>query len=275
MATQGAPPAKSLVQIYLIASGNGDSPPIPTLSQLVVSIDKQPAQVTSLRSANEDKLLFALLVDISGSNSRKDASIREAALQLFQGLLEGGNEGHLVVFNDQIAMTKGTVHLPEVQRKLDSVRFQGGTRLYDAIADTCTKILSRSGNPETPRRAVFLITDGEDDASEINHSKAEEIAEGEGVAIFSLQAGVDGPMTRAETLHSVRFLQEASHNTGGQAIRAEKLSDGVPLLLNAIHEQWALDILPHQARDQELHSLSIKSSEKNVRLSSPAKIPLQ
>src|ERR1039458_6037172 len=229
MATQGAPPAKSLVQIYLIASGNGDSPPIPTLSQLVVSIDKQPAQVTSLRSANEDKLLFALLVDISGSNSRKDASIREAALQLFQGLLEGGNEGHLVVFNDQIAMTKGTVHLPEVQRKLDSVRFQGGTRLYDAIADTCTKILSRSGNPETPRPAVFLITDGEDDASEINHSKAEEIAEGEGVAIFSLQAGVDGPMTRAETLHSVRFLQEASHNTGGQAIRAEKLSDGVPL----------------------------------------------
>jgi hypothetical protein len=100
------------------------------------------------------------------------------------------------------------------------------------------------------------------------------VAEDEGVAIFSLQPGV-GSVTSVEVHRAAHFLQEASHDTGGQPIRIDKLSDGVNTLLHAIHEQWVLDILPHQARDQKLHSLTIKSSEKDLQLSAPVQILLQ
>ena len=213
MAMQETHAAKRSVQIYLTASGTGDPPPVLTLSQLRAFVDKQPAQVTSLRLANEDKLLFAVLVDTSGSEAAKAASIKQSALQLFKGLLDGGSQGHLVLFNDQVAMSKHPDQLSEVQTVLDGLHFRGGTALYDAVADTCTKILSRSENPETPRRAIFLFTDGEDNSSKINHQRAEEIAEGEGVAIFSLETGFDG-MSDAEVRQAVHFLQEASHDTG-------------------------------------------------------------
>lgn len=104
------------VEVYFTVRGKGNSSPVPDLSQLSVSLDKQPALASSLRSANGDKLLFALLVDISGSGAAVAPEIKQAALQLFQGLLAEGAMGDLVVFNTKIEMSKAPVNLVEVQK---------------------------------------------------------------------------------------------------------------------------------------------------------------
>jgi hypothetical protein len=70
-------------------------------------------------------------------------------------------------------------------------------------------------------------------------------------------------------------LEVASLDTGGQTFRPKSVEDGVPLLLEAIHKQWVLDVVPTQVPDQKLHTLSIKSSEKNVQISAPARIFLE
>jgi Mg-chelatase subunit ChlD len=162
-------------------------------------------------------------------------------------------------------MSKKPLQPSTVQKVLDSLKFGGWTALYDAIEDTCTQILSRLGNPDTPRRAIFLISDGNDNSSRIYPAKALEIAEGEGVAIFTLD------IEQIES-HGERFLKEASHDTGGQAIVSKKLGDGVTPLLNAVNAQWALGIMPPQASDQKRHSLTVKTSRKDVHLSAPANI---
>jgi hypothetical protein len=53
------------------------------------------------------------------------------------------------------------------------------------------------------------------------------------------------------------------------------VEDGVPLLLEAIHKQWVLCVVPSQVHDQKMHDLSVKSSEKNVQISAPARILLE
>jgi hypothetical protein len=272
VAAQGVSSASSPVEVYFTAAGKGETPPVTTLSQLSASIDKQPTQVTSLRSAAGDKLLFALLVDISGSDNRVGADVKQAALQIFQGLLAEGNEGHLVVFNTQIQMSEKPVQLSEVQSKLDSVQFRGRTALFDAIGETCAKILSRAGNPGFPRRAIFLISDGGDNASRIGLAKAEKIAEEQGVAIFFLAVAPDPYAATPEEREGAHTTAHLAEFTGGQTLLPERLEDGVQPLLNAVHRQWVVDLLPTQAPDQKLHSLTIKSSQKNLRLSVPAHI---
>jgi VWFA-related protein len=274
MGAQSAFSSNRPLQIYLTVSGKGDSPPIPALSQLKGAIDKQPAQLTSLRSASADKMLFALLVDASNSENKQFESIREAALQLFQGLLEQGNEGYLVVFNEQVTASSRPLQLSEVRQALERVKPCGATAINDAIAFASRTILSKSGNPGTPRRAIFLISDGDDNASKIYLGESEGIAVREGVAIFSLQTGA-GEMTSIEARHAVRFLQLASLDTGGQAFQPKKVEEGVPLLLKAIREQWVVGVVPAQAPDQKLHALAIKSSEKNVQISAPVLIVLE
>jgi VWFA-related protein len=282
MVAQTAPPSNRPLHIYITASGKDDSSPILTLSKLKGRIDKQDAQLTSLRSANADKMRFAVLVDASNSETKQAESIGEAAVQLFRGLLEQGNEGYLLVFNEQVFTSSKPLQLSEVRQALESGVHQarecvepcGGSSINDAIAFASQKILDKLGNPEIPRRVIFLISDGEDNASKINLSETLEIATREVVSIFSLQTGTS-EMGSSEARHAKRFLELASLDTGGQSFRPKRVEEGVPLLLDAIHKQWVLGVVPSQVHDQKLHDLSIKNSEKNVQISVPAFIFLE
>ena len=282
MVAQSVPSSNRPLQIYITASGKDDSSPIPTLSKLSGAIDKQAAQITSARSANADKMRFALLVDASNSETKQAASIRDAAVQLFQGLLEQRNEGYLLVFNEQVITSSKPLQLSEVRQALESgvrqahecVEPCGGSAINDAIAFASQKLLNKHGNSETPRRVIFLISDGEDNASKIYLGEALDIAIREGVAIFTLQTG-PSDMGSSEARHARRFLELASLDTVGQTFRPKRLEEGVPLLFDAIHKQWVLDVVPPQVPDRKLHTLSIKSSEKNVQISAPAQIFLE
>ncbi len=273
LVAQAAASSNRPIQIYITASGKDDSSPIPTLSELSGAIDKQAAKLTSLRSANAEKMRFALLVDASHSETKQASSIREAAAQLFQGLLEQGNEGYLLVFNEQMITSGKPLQLSEMRQALESVKPCGATAINDAIAFASQKLLDRHGNPETPRRVIFLISDGEDNASKIFLGEAEDIAIREGVAIFSLQTDTS-EMGSSEARHARRFLELASLDTGGRTFRPKRVEEGVPLLLDAIRKQCVLDVVPPQVPDQKLHTFSIKSSEKNVQISAPARILL-
>lgn len=269
---QGDPSTRPPTQVYFSAAGKGDTPPVPNVSELEFSIDKQPAQASSLRSAGGDKLLFAVLVDFSGSGFYQAASIKMATMQVLQGLLDGKNEGRLIVFNDRVTAGENSIDLPEAQRILGLFHFYGGTALYDAIADTSTRHLSMAGNPSTPRRAIIVITDGEDNSSSITLDRAKEVAEQERVAVFSLQARNEKVMNPEEIRHGARALKEISESTGGLAFFPKKLEDGVQPLLKTIHEQWVIDLEPALALDQKQHSLIVKSSQKGIELSVPAHV---
>ena len=166
------PPASPAIQVYLTATGKADSAVILNPTELSATIDKHPAQVTSLRSAKDEKLLFALVIDTSASEDQDYEAIKKAAILLFQSLATDGNQGYIVLFNDTSLISKRPLQLEEARETINGAKFGGGTALYEAIQKTSTQILSRSRNPEFPRRAIILITDGNDNQSEIIFEKA-------------------------------------------------------------------------------------------------------
>jgi len=269
-------PTKPLIHVYFTAenNGKGDSAPVPTLSDFEMTIDKEPTKAVSIRSASDDKLLFALLVDFSGSGFYEADSIKKTAMRILQGLLNGKNEGRLVVFNDRVEASKNPIDLPSAEKIMNRTQFYGGTALYDAISATCRQLLSKTGNPATPRRAILLLTDGGDNSSSADMRKATDVAEREGVAIFSLQIVESKVVSWEEAHHATRLLKELSQSTGGQTVLPKKIEDGVEPVLKAIHDQWVLDLEPGQALDQNLHPLQVKSIQKNLQLSVPASIPI-
>lgn len=271
--SQGTLPEKPPITVYATVSEKGVSQPIEAPPQIVVSVDKQPVQVDSIRDASKEKMLFALLVDRSGSDAKKAKLIKQAASNLFERLSGLGNEGYLVVFSDLVQTSKRTVQPAEVQSTLDGIQFGGGTALYDAIAATCTTILSASQNPVVTRRAIFLITDGEDNVSTLRREGAVMAAEKEGVPIFFLQTGLEG-MSNGEKDRTVRFLEDASNNTGGRAILAKNLEEGVQSVIDAVNEQWAIRFRLAQDYDHKVHSLAITSKDNRVKISAPRQIAL-
>jgi hypothetical protein len=161
------------------------------------------------------------------------------------------------LFNVSVAISRQPVQVSEAQSVLEATKFGGATAVYDAIGKTCVEKLSRSGNVDTPRRVILLISDGEDNQSHITRSEAQAACEKEGVAVFALV--VHSPLGG---LRGEQFLQELSQNTGGMAVNVKNLTDGVALLIRAIEDQWALTLVPASSLDHTMHTLSVKSMRK-------------
>lgn len=257
------------VQFFLTAVGKDGSAALLQGADLSVLIDKTVAQVKGVRSVKDDQLLFAVLVDVSRSDAATANSIKEAAFQLFQGLAGAQNQGYLVLFNHQIAMSQVTLSVSQAKKVLDSATFGGGTAVYDAIEQTCKQKLSRSGNPATSRRVILLISDGEDNQSHVTPLKAEQTALEEGVSVFSVVTR--GPMGGPE---GEKFLKEISQRTGGLATDKD-LKQAIPASLAAIEAQWAVTVVPTQPADRKLHSMQTKCAQKDVRISAPGGLFLE
>jgi len=266
-------PGQGELQFFLTAVAKDDSPTVPQENGLSVLLDKTAAQVKGVRSAKDDPLLFAVLVDVSGSDAPTANSIREAAFQLFQGLVSPQNQGYLVFFNDRVVMSQIPLSVSQAKQVLDLATFKGGTAVYDAIEQTCKQKLSRSGNPARPRRVILLISDGGDNASDVTAMKAEQAVLEEGVSVFSVvtKGPMAGPMTGTR---GQKILKQISQRTGGLATDKD-LKQAVPMALAAIEAQWAVTVVPTQSADRKLHSMQIKSAQKDVRVSAPSDLFLE
>ena len=256
-------------QLFVTAFAKNDAPAILQPTGLSVLVDKTPVQVEAVRSAKDDPLLFAILVDISRSDATAAHSIKEAAFQLFQGLANTQNQGYLVLFNQVAAVSRTPLSTSQAKEVLESARFGGGTAVYDAIEKTCKRTLSRSENPTIGRRAILLISDGEDNLSHVTREQAEEAALEEGVAIFSVVTS--GPPAGQA---GERVLKKISQSTGGFSTNKD-LNKAVPVALAAVGAQWAVTLAPPQSPDNKLHSIQIKTEQKDIRIYAPTAVSLE
>jgi Ca-activated chloride channel homolog len=134
----------------------------------------------------------ALLFDVSGSMEGQLPMAREAAKHLLSWLDASLDEAAVFTFDtrlDEVApFTTGLRALPE---SLGHMVPFGATSLHDAIAETARRLGARSGK----RRAVVVLTDGNDNASRLSPSQVSAIASEIDVPVylFGIVPSIDNP----------------------------------------------------------------------------------
>lgn len=258
---QTAPAAPPLTIFFTAQNGAALTP-----DSIRVTVDKKPAQILSLRSAKNDKLLFALLVDASGSQLPYADAIQRAASQIFQQLSAQGGVGYLGTFTDKLRLSNAPVAASTVTKVLASTQFFGGTSLYDAVAE-CSRQLSSQPHPDSSRRAIIVLSDGTDDDSDLSLEKLLDTIEPQGIPIFSV-------ISPKGNRYGRRALQLMSSLTGGDAIAPPSVDAGVVPLLTALDQQWELTIAPPDLPRGDLYELSIKTTQKHVQLDAPDRVEI-
>lgn len=157
-------------------------------------------------------LSVAIIFDMSGSMANKLDAARAAA-NTFVRMGDREDEYVLIGFSDSPSLVQDfTSDITKLQNFLLSTRAKGNTALYDALYLGLDKV-SKGNNS---RKAVLLITDGEDNHSHYSFSNVREFASEHDASIYAIGILDEGTM-RIANLRGRQLLQDLANLTGGAA----------------------------------------------------------
>jgi len=212
---------------------------------------------------------LALLFDVSGSMEARLADAREAADHVLSWLEPGRDETAIFTFDTQLQeMTPFTVGLKALPRSMTSITPFGATSLHDAIAQTARRVGSRDGR----RRAVIVLTDGNDNASHLQPGEVSSIASAIDVPVyvFGIVASIDNPTANersSTTAHSALAgpLADLAAWTGGHVFIASTPAQ------RSLTARQIIDELRHQyllafeaSGNPGWHPLVIRARDKDL-----------
>jgi len=180
--------------------------------------DKIEQQVLYFSTENVP-LSVGVIFDVSGSMQNKLRAARAAA-STFLRMGDRDDEYFLLEFGDSPRLVQDfTTDIAKLQNHLLFTQAKGNTSLYDALYMGLEKV-SHGSNV---RRALLLITDGEDNHSRYAFSDVEQFAREHDVMVYSIDIVQGGELQLSE-LNGQRLLESLADLTGGTAFFPDSLS---------------------------------------------------
>lgn len=215
-------------------------------------------QPVSFFAAGHLPLDLALLIDASASMVARVAFVQQAASG-FVRALRPGDRGTLIEFRDAVTVRQPlTGDLEAMTRAIGQLTPRGGTALYNALY-VSLKELDRHDQQDhgTRRKAIVVLSDGEDTASLISYEDVMELARRSGVAIYTISLRSPAAASVAESKLSARYhtpadfaMRNLAQETGGQSFFPLALADlrGVyGRIAEELARQYALGYTPKNA----------------------------
>ena len=177
---------------------------------------------------------IGIVFDASGSMRPRLAAAKEAAERLFEQS-RPGDEYHLVEFNDAPRVLCGlTGNTAAVSAALGQVTVRGFTALFDGIMLSAQSMR----NAKNARRALVILSDGEDNFSRYEEGEVKSYLDEAGVVIYSI--GISNGLFAG---YQARHLRRFAEQTGGHCypgVRSANLGDAVRSIGDAIRSQYML-----------------------------------
>jgi VWFA-related protein len=135
-------------------------------------------------------------------------------------------------------------------------QMMGGTVLYDAVYLAADEVLK----PIDGRKAIILITDGQDQGSRVSLNTALEMAQKYNVIIYSIQV-------RSAMGRNVPPLDTLSTETGGKVYKLDKNLDKIFKDINdELRSQYSISYVPADpGRPGTYHQIELQMTNKNYK----------
>jgi VWFA-related protein len=176
---------------------------------------------------NDVPVSIAIVVDNSGSMSRKRPSVNKSALDLIAAS-NPEDEAFVVNFSDEAFIDQDfTSDVNKLREGLSNIDARGGTALYDAVVASADEL---AADAKHPKQVLILITDGEDNASSTSLEQTIlRVQKLSGPVIYSIGLLFGDEMSRTEVKHARKALEMLSTETGGMAFFPKNIEDIDPI----------------------------------------------
>ncbi|MGD0548161.1 MAG: VWA domain-containing protein [Terracidiphilus sp.] len=226
-----------------------------TRDDFTLAEDGRPQQIAVFERQSELPLNLTLAIDTSGSVHKDIAEETGAARRFAQALLRSQDQMSLLQFaTDVRELTPFTNKVSQIERGLGQLRGDWATSLYDAIVLASQKFGGKEG-----RKALVIVSDGDDTASHATYAQAVEQALRNEVMIYSL---IDVPIeaSAGRDLGGEHALIALAEETGGKSfyVREGGLDNAFARVGNDLRTQYLLGYYPkNQERGSAFHRLRV------------------
>src|SRR5215468_6377058 len=210
---------------------------ITTLDRAAFTVfeDGKPQSIISFHHV-DIPVAMGIVIDNSGSMREKRSKVNQAALNLVRSS-NPKDEVFVVNFNDEQYLDQDfTNDLRKLKEALEKIDARGGTALYDAIVASADHLKQ---NARLEKKVIFVVTDGEDNASSETLEQAiKQLQQEGGPSVYTL--GLLGDEEHPK--RAKKALQVLADRTGGIAFFPKTLDEVDEIsrtIANDIRNQYA------------------------------------
>jgi Ca-activated chloride channel family protein len=230
--------------------------------------DHKPVQsIVAFRKETDLPLKMGLLLDVSGSVHTRFEFEQDAATSFLQHTLRSGFDKAFVMgFNGHQQLAQDfTDNVLQLSNGVHSLHDGGGTALYDAIYRACHDKLLKEQSDRPTRKALIILSDGDDNQSEYTQAQAIEMAQRAEVIIYAISTDDSGLILRGD-----KTLEKLADATGGRAFFPFKMKDirnSFAAIEDELRSQYVVSYHPADFdADGRYRSIEISALKKDLQV---------
>ncbi len=210
----------------------------------IVDDNRPPEQINSFFSETDLPLQVGLLIDASNSVRDRFKFEQEAATEfLNQTIRRKYDEAFVIGFDVTPEVTQDfTDDTEKLSIGIRSLRPGGGTALYDALYFACRDKLMKHEKNVAVRRAIILLSDGDDNQSHVSREEAIEMAQRAEVSVYTISTNLTGSGS-----HGDKILERISEATGGRSyvpFQITEVANAFASIQEELRSQYAIAYKP-------------------------------
>jgi Ca-activated chloride channel family protein len=161
--------------------------------------------------------------------------------------------GQVVDFNARTAVLQDfTADVAALESAIDKTHAAGDTALHTALY-VALKELAKRGRGELQRRAIVVLSDGEDTVSSVTDEQVLELARRSEISVYAISLGRNGVsvVAPANASRNRHFLTTLARDTGGQMFVANLASGLEPIyarIADELRTAYTIGYVPQDDR---------------------------
>ena len=221
-----------------------------------ISDDKIPQQITFFSDA-DSPVSVGIVFDVSGSMTGKKIERAKEALATFIQTSHPHDEYFLIGFSSrpQLLLDR-TLDGDAVVKKLSFVKPQGSTALYDASYLALERVM----RGVYPKRAILIISDGQDNNSRYTFSDLRRSLMESDVMVYTI--GINGGMGVGPAMYGNLVLDELASVSGGKVFfpkNSTQMNEALEQIALELRHQYSIGYRPSNFTvDGKWHRVRVK-----------------
>jgi len=234
----------------------------------VLDDNKPPQEIRSFHAETNLPLQVGLLIDASNSVRDRFKFEQESAIEfLNQTIHPRSDQAFVVGFDVTPEVTQDFTDSTELlAHGVHELRPGGGTALFDALYFACRDKLLKAPKGTPVRRAIILLSDGDDNSSHVTREEAIEMAQRAETVVYTISTNVSGTKGAGD-----KVLERIADATGGRPFfpfQIRDVANAFAEIQDELRSQYYISYRPADLKsDGHYRTIEIEANDrKNFRV---------